>query len=355
MENDSTAEQSPSASSPTLKLSDEQAELELKRLSLVKCNRLTGRETPDEIHHKHAVWLAEHKPTASQRAVCEAEQTRQPVKFDPNEMVLSRMRRRLEASGVKASSMNQEQMLPLIQKLEREESQKRAAEVEQFQRGRAIEQCRRFWSESGCPRRHMENLSAFEDSSNDKAKKIRDLLVKQAGFSAGYLVALLGTRGTGKTQIAVSTIRECCEAGYRSKYVKALDLFRDIRSAFTPVKRGDAGESEADAIQRWINVDLLVIDEVHQRGGTEWEQNAFINLLDQRYDRRACTILLANQSPADFSAAMGDSIVSRIHETGQVFVCSWPSYRTPGQWLQGEHEPRNSRVKNWSSETYCPG
>jgi DNA replication protein DnaC len=122
--------------------------------------------------------------------------------------------------------------------------------------------------------------------------------------------------------------------------VKAADLFRDIRRAYVPVARGEAGVSEVGIVDTWASFDLLVIDEFHQRGETAAENNLLVNLLDRRYDQRLCTILIANQSVEEFSDAVGDSVVSRINETGEIVPFNWPSYRKPGNWKQTPGAPR---------------
>jgi hypothetical protein len=66
-------------------------------------------------------------------------------------------------------------------------------------------------------------------------------------------------------------------------------------------------------------------------------------LLDRRYDNLNSTVLIANQDKAAFAASVGDSIVSRIHETGESIECNWPSFRRPGMYREnpgGRRVPR---------------
>jgi hypothetical protein len=73
-------------------------------------------------------------------------------------------------------------------------------------------------------------------------------------------------------------------------------------------------------------------DEARRQEATAAENSTLINLLDHRYDDDTVTILIANQDKKQFAEAMGDTIVSRIQEKGEAFVCDWPSYRHPGKW-----------------------
>lgn len=161
------------------------------------------------------------------------------------------------------------------------------------------------------------------------------------------LVALIGIRGTGKTQIGVDLIRGVCEAeaekpkrqgsydtpapegGWRretpARYVKAISLFVELRSAFR-----DGGPGEEAAIAPFCAVPLLVIDEIHERGNTAWEDRMLVHIVDRRYDAMLDTVLIGNVAPDQLQAQLGDSIVSRIQECGRVITCDWPSFRAKG-------------------------
>jgi DNA replication protein DnaC len=197
----------------------------------------------------------------------------------------------------------------------------------------------RLFAAARCPARHVLALDRL-DEQNARWIRIRNLLVDRVPRADGFLVALLGIRGCGKTLLATSVAHQACQQLLSSKYVKGLDLFRRLRLAYTPVAKGQAGVSEEQLVDEFTAPELLIIDEVHQRGETQAENNALVNLLDRRYDDRKATLLVGNLNREDFRVAMGDSIVSRLHETGQVFDCNWPSYRKPGAWQEPTAELR---------------
>jgi DNA replication protein DnaC len=149
---------------------------------------------------------------------------------------------------------------------------------------------------------------------------VLESLTKNLG--RGILVALLGLRGTGKTQIAVEAIRETINRGGEARYVKALDLIIRFREAF----RKD-GPSERAVLEEFLEPDLLVIDAMEERGETEFEDRMISHLIDRRYDALGDTILISNQTKDAFSKAIGLSATSRIIETGKVFECAWESFR----------------------------
>lgn len=305
----------------------------LMRLTLAKVNRLEGSEADSEIPALYERWQADRDADreAQERA------RRESVERGLRDMMIQGMCRDIERLGGTAPAGASEAELAAILTPMKEAAGREAAERERLARDvLRHRQAERLFARSMCPERHVLNLSRIESDKEPRWAVCRDLLIEQAWYANGFLVALLGPRGTGKTEMAVAVIRACCGRLMTCRYVKALDLFRAFRRAYTPVKRGEGGESEDDIIDEWTAPDLLVVDETHQRGESDWENNTLVNLLDRRYDARKCTILVANQSKPEFAQAMGDSVVSRIHETGDALVCDWPTFRArrEGGWRQ---------------------
>jgi len=141
--------------------------------------------------------------------------------------------------------------------------------------------------------------------------------------SSGGIVALIGARGNGKTQIGVDLIRRSSLEGNRAAYLKAMDFFMDIRSTFAR----DAVKTEERVIEEFSTPRLLVIDNLDRRGSSEWEDRLLTHLIDKRYDRTVGTILIANLSEADFAAHIGADIADRIRDGGGLIVADWPGFR----------------------------
>ena len=183
--------------------------------------------------------------------------------------------------------------------------------------------------EANLPLRHREHLELIEQGNtkpcNEWTAKL-DLI--ESRLETGLIVALLGGRGTGKTQLAVALIDRASMRNVGSRYIKASDIFREIRATYAPGSK----TTESQIFRRFRKPDLLVIDELHQRAETLAENNSLVNILDHRYDDRKDTILIANLDKAQFAESMGASVISRIHECGEAIVCDWKSFRTPGTW-----------------------
>jgi DNA replication protein DnaC len=175
-------------------------------------------------------------------------------------------------------------------------------------------QLRQVIEASGIPLRHVLTMDGIDSGSDAMSAQ---LLAKAVD---GGIIALLGKRGTGKTQLAVSVLLDFIETRKRVTYCKAADLFREIRSQ---MQNG----GEAALVNKLASVALLVIDEAHERAESDFENRTLVNIVDRRYDAIKPLIFIANQTRQEFATNMGDSIVSRMHEVGDVIEMNGPSFR----------------------------
>lgn len=185
-------------------------------------------------------------------------------------------------------------------------------------------QCRR----RGFLSRHIEHRAII--GGHAQCYDAYDTLRHRLG--EGFLFILCGSRGGGKTQIATSL---ACDEIERMKlfwkryreiqwplYSTARGLFLEIRATY-----GNSDSDESQILRRFVEPHLLVIDETQERGNTEWEDMALTDIIDKRYGMQRDTIIISNLTRAELPAALGPSIISRLHETGEVIECNWPSFR----------------------------
>ena len=175
------------------------------------------------------------------------------------------------------------------------------------------------WKDSDVPDRHRDNTAAL-DGSGPWAKYWERLIHR---LGDGYLAAILGKNGTGKTQIGVEVVGGAIDKGRSARYVKAFDFFLRVRECF----RGKDQTSERAIIREYANPDLLVIDEIGKSAETDFEDRALFHLIDKRYDGRKDTILISNRIESEFRALVGSSMISRMEESGGFIVCDWESFR----------------------------
>jgi DNA replication protein DnaC len=147
----------------------------------------------------------------------------------------------------------------------------------------------------------------------------------QAANGRGSVVLIHGPRGKGKTQL-VCDVAHSVRNRLRmmARYTTAADLFRSIRDSF-----GGEGKERA-LIEQMTAPLLLVIDEAHERGGTEFENRVLTEIVDKRYAAMRETFLVTNETVAQAEKSLGPSIWSRMIETGGLVEVNGRNYRVEG-------------------------
>lgn len=167
------------------------------------------------------------------------------------------------------------------------------------------------------PLRHVESMAETNgcDAWNEAAAKAWDAIDR------GDSVLLAGNRGTGKTQMAVWCGQQMIERRAKSaQYIKAGHLFRKAIEAMHENR-------QTRYIESLVKLGLLIIDETHVRGYSDYEDRLLTDIVDLRYDNKRPTVLITNQTKEQAAKTFGPSIVSRYTESGQVIECNWKSFR----------------------------
>ena len=196
------------------------------------------------------------------------------------------------------------------------ELERRRKESEDHDRRQSASKMADVLAGAGIPKRHR---SVAIDSDGQWGET---LLKLNAMRGTGFLAALVGVRGNGKTQLAVELIRENAKQLVASKFCCTMEFFIDLKATFRSDK-----ESERDVIKAYQKPAFLVLDEVGQRSETDWENRLLFHLINQRYEDSKDTLIIANLEPEQLFAALGPSIASRMNETGGIINCTWPSFR----------------------------
>lgn len=153
----------------------------------------------------------------------------------------------------------------------------------------------------------------------------RHLDALQGRLGKGVLLAFVGPRGTGKTQMAIELMRTVTARGRPALYRTATELLMLLRATY----RADARERDLDLLNAHRRPALLVIDEFARHPDNEWSTDVLFELLNQRYADLSDTILVSSQTRAEFESTLGPSLVSRLQEGGGVVECHWPTFRSP--------------------------
>jgi DNA replication protein DnaC len=175
------------------------------------------------------------------------------------------------------------------------------------------------WRAACCSPRHSARAETFTGPQLWLAKKF----VAWEIISQGGMVALIGSRGNGKTQLGVDLIRHACNDDKTGCYLKAMDFFIEVRGSFRKENETD----ESAILETYQTPWLLVLDNVDRRGSSEWEDRLLTHLIDKRYDLGVGTILIANLDPTAFAEHIGPDITDRIRDGGGLIVADWAGFR----------------------------
>ena len=172
---------------------------------------------------------------------------------------------------------------------------------------------------AGCPKRHLN----FNIKNATNKKWLEKLANVESMLHTGAIVAILGNRGQGKTQMAVEIIKMFSKHLERSLYIKAVDLFINIKESYN-----GGEESEKQLVAQYTHkYKLLVIDALEEKAESAWEGRILSHIVDKRYDAMLDTLLVSNETVEALTRQHGASIVDRIKETGGIVKCDWGSFR----------------------------
>ncbi len=169
---------------------------------------------------------------------------------------------------------------------------------------------------SEIPKRHRRGV----DETHAAWTKVRNELWDRIG--SGFLMALVGNRGSGKTQLAEQAVKGATGTDLSALYTRAMTIFLEIRATYRSETL-----TELAVVEKFCAPRLLVIDEIQVRGDTDFERNVLDNIIDERYGKVFDTLILGNQQPEALRKSLGPSAWDRLNETGRVIECTWDSFR----------------------------
>lgn len=144
--------------------------------------------------------------------------------------------------------------------------------------------------------------------------------VAQEAMGKNAIIVFYGSRGSGKTRMAA----ELAMIRGGSRYRTAMRFFLEIRATF----KSDSKKSEMDILDELTKSDLLILDEIQERGETSFENRLLTHVIDVRYSNNRPTIMIANLPKKELAESLGASIIDRARENGKSIEFNWPSYRS---------------------------
>lgn len=202
-----------------------------------------------------------------------------------------------------------------------EEMAQHDAEVARQEQEQAERQKMERFKKSGVPERYLtESLNTYEikNSMQKKAANAATRFVQAVKCGEFKSLVLIGNAGTGKTHLSCAIIRET-----GGKYRTAPDIVEELRRA----KSFTADETEAEIIDYYAHVSLLVIDEIGRGINATDEKYMLYQVLNARYNTRRPTVLISNHKKADFLQYIGVAAADRLVESAEVLELNGESYR----------------------------
>jgi len=137
----------------------------------------------------------------------------------------------------------------------------------------------------------------------------------------GGILYLYGIPGSGKSWLAVATLRNVLEAGTYSRtysepscrYIAERDYLAGLRAAF------DDGNGEVsprllpDSDPRRVR--LLLYDDLAAERQTDWTRGEIAGLIEARHADELPTIITANVAPGSIAQAIDGRVASRVAES----------------------------------------
>lgn len=169
-----------------------------------------------------------------------------------------------------------------------------------------IQWTRQGWISANVPRRLRESIDR-DDILTDGQRYAIGQITKHHKDAVIY-----GPNGSGKSLVGWRVVADALEQGRRAACITALELVEKAKSLMAYCSPTEwLGENYGSE-----SYDLLVIDEMAKRSGSDWETNLLQTFIDRRYEDEAQTVVIGNfLSPDTAADCIGQSAFDRLTDS----------------------------------------
>lgn len=174
---------------------------------------------------------------------------------------------------------------------------------------------------------HERTLEAFDFRFNPDIPRSRVLELGTCAFVGRREdVLLIGPTGTGKSHLGQALGHRACRLGLAVLFVPAQELFATLHAA-----RGDGTHDRK--LQRYVDVDLLIIDDLGLRPLRGEEPYDLHEVIRARHERRS-TIITSNRAVPEWQTMFPDPLLAaatmdRLLQHAHVIELIGQSFRNP--------------------------
>jgi len=166
------------------------------------------------------------------------------------------------------------------------------------------------------PQRWVMESFPFDRQPKLNKKKIMALYDSMAFLRDKQNIIWMGGTGCGKTGLATSFLIEAIHQGARGRYVLFADLLYELH-------RSQADRSQAKVIRRYLQYDVLLIDEIGYVEAEAAQVGLFFTLLQKRHKQRS-TLITSNLGFSEWASFLKNphltaALIDRLTESSHLF------------------------------------
>jgi len=163
------------------------------------------------------------------------------------------------------------------------------------------------------------------DEQRSLSKKQLNQLKELIWLEQGYNIILLGPPGVGKTHLSIGIGIEAINNGYKVRFTTMADLVHLLKTQ-------EISTVSRNKVNRIIDSDLFIIDDLMFMAMEKQEANLFFQLINKLYGQTSI-IITSNKGPEEWGELLGDAAITTaildriVHKCEVVNFLDDDSYR----------------------------